>query len=200
MTAPKTYDRAYFDRWYRRPRTRVMPEEAIGRKVRLVVSAAEFLLQRPIRSVLDVGCGEGAWYPFLKRLRPGVRYTGVDASEYAVRRFGARRNIRLGDFASLPRLRLPANQDVIVCADVIQYIPDAELLRGLRRMQHLLSGIAYLEAYTSDDNMEGDKEGWIVRSPAFFRNAFRETGFTACGMHCYASKALRKSLLALEQC
>ena len=200
MTAPKAYDRAYFDRWYRRARTRVMPTDAIERKVHLVVSAAEFLLQRPVRSVLDIGCGEGAWYPILKRMRPKVRYVGIDASEYAVKRFGRKRNIRLGDFASLPHLRLPAKQDVIVCADVLQYIPDAPLLGGLRRIQRLLHGLAYLEAYTTEDRMEGDKQGWIERSPEFFRHAFATTGFTACGMHCYASRSLSKSLLALEQC
>jgi len=200
MTTRKEYDRAYFDRWYRRPSTRVMPSDAIERKVRLVVGAAEFLLQRPIRTVLDIGCGEGAWYPSLRRLRPRVRYVGVDASEYAVRRFGRRRNIRLGDFASLPGMRLPGKQDVIICADVLQYIPDAPLLRGLRRLQRLLSGIAYLEAYTADDDMEGDKDGWIVRSPEFFRRTFRDTGFAACGMHCYAGRMLRRSVLAMERC
>lgn len=177
-----------------------MPAEAIERKVRLVLGAAEFLLQRPVRSVLDIGCGEGAWHPILRRLRPGVRYTGIDASEYAVRRFGRRRNIRLGDFGSLPAMRLPRNQDVIICADVLQYIPDAPLVRGLRRIQELLSGLAYLEAYTDEDDMEGDKDGWIMRSPRFFRSAFKNAGFTPCGMHCYAGRKLRDSLNALEQC
>jgi len=76
----------------------VITPEAVARKVRLVVGIAESLLERPIRSVLDVGCGEGAWRAHLRRLRPAVRYTGVESSAYAVRRFGRRRGIRQGTF------------------------------------------------------------------------------------------------------
>jgi hypothetical protein len=54
---PKRYDRAYFDRWYRRAGTRVHVGASVARKVRLAVHAAEHLIERPIRRVLDVGCG-----------------------------------------------------------------------------------------------------------------------------------------------
>ena len=37
----KTYDREYFDRWYRDPRVRVATDESVARKVHLVVSVAE---------------------------------------------------------------------------------------------------------------------------------------------------------------
>ena len=54
---PKIYDRDYFDRWYReRP---VLSRQRLARKVALAVATAEYHLERPIRSVLDVGCGEG---------------------------------------------------------------------------------------------------------------------------------------------
>jgi hypothetical protein len=56
----KLYDRAYFDRWYRDPRTRIHVRAAVERKVALAVATTEYLLQRPLRSVLDVGCGENA--------------------------------------------------------------------------------------------------------------------------------------------
>ena len=69
----KHYDQAYFDRWYRDPALR---DTAIGggarlaRKVALAVATAEYHLERPIRSVLDIGCGEGAWRAPLLKLRP----------------------------------------------------------------------------------------------------------------------------------
>ena len=53
----KQYDRDYFERWYRDPALR---REAIGgrarleRKVALAVATAEYWLERPIRSVLDI--------------------------------------------------------------------------------------------------------------------------------------------------
>lgn len=196
----KRYDRAYFERWYHRPRSRIASVESRARKVHLAVSAAEYVLERPVRTVLDIGCGEGLWFPLLRRLRPGVRYIGVDPSEYAVRRFGKRRNIRLGDFARLQRMRLPRNLDLIVCADVLQYVPDAQIARGLRRIQRLLGGIAYIEAFTADDRMTGDMDGWHVRSASYYRRAFREAGFTACGLNCHAGRTASRALLAMEHC
>src|SRR5262245_66212958 len=97
----KTYDRAYFDRWYRDSRNALFPHGMLPRRVQLAVSAAEYLLERPIRTVLDVGCGEGRWRALLLQVRPGIRYIGVDSSEYVVRRFGANRDIRLGSFGHL---------------------------------------------------------------------------------------------------
>ena len=76
----KAYDRAYFDRWYRHPTDAVSSRESLERKIRLAVSVTEYVIGRPIRSVLDVGCGEAPWFPVLRRLRRDVRYTGIDAS------------------------------------------------------------------------------------------------------------------------
>jgi tRNA G46 methylase TrmB len=86
---PKQYDKAYFDRWYRARNTRVSSHTEIRRKVALAVTMAEYFLRRPVRTVLDIGCGEGAWLPHLRALRPKVVYSGLDSSDYAVRRFGA---------------------------------------------------------------------------------------------------------------
>ena len=53
MVAP-VYDRAYFDRWYRAPRTRVFTRAEIARRVRFTIDAAELVNGRPVRSMLDV--------------------------------------------------------------------------------------------------------------------------------------------------
>lgn len=50
------YDRDYFDKWYRNPRFRVKTTRELARQVAFVVAAAEHLLGRTIRTVLDVGC------------------------------------------------------------------------------------------------------------------------------------------------
>jgi SAM-dependent methyltransferase len=90
---PKTYDRAYFDKWYRHPDHAVGSPAELRRKVTMAVTQAEYYLGRSIRSVLDVGCGEGVWRAPLRSLRPGIHYQGLDASEYAVARYGRSRNI-----------------------------------------------------------------------------------------------------------
>jgi SAM-dependent methyltransferase len=195
----KRYDRAYFDRWYRDPGARVATRAAVERKVGLVLGVAEALLQRPVRSVLDVGCGEAAWRAPLLARRRGLRYTGVDSSEYVVARFGRSRNIRSGTFAALGDLGLDGPFDVIVCCDVLQYVPARELGLGLRAIAALLGGVTYLEAYTTDDDIEGDRRAWHDRSPAAYRTAFRRAGFTSVGMHCYVGDALRPMTAALER-
>ena len=181
----KRYDRAYFDRWYRAPRTRIDTPHALARKVHLAVSVAEYFLGRSIATVLDIGCGEGRWYPVLRRMRPSVRYTGIDSSEYAVRRFGRRRNLRHGTFGALRSLRLPRGFDLVVCSDVLQYVHAPDLEPGLRELHRLLGGVAYIEAFTREDNMEGDRTGWYERSAAAYRQLFRRVGLTSCGLNCF---------------
>src|SRR5512138_3905428 len=96
----KTYDRHYFDKWYRSG-DRVHERGEVRRKAALAISTAEYFLQRRIESVLDVGCGEGAWFQHIRSLRPRAHYAGIDSSEYAVSEFGEERNIRLGSFGDL---------------------------------------------------------------------------------------------------
>jgi SAM-dependent methyltransferase len=195
----KRYDQAYFNRWYRDPGTRVVTRDSLERKVRLAVSAAEYMLARPIRSVLDVGCGEGAWRSVLVRMRPGISYLGVDPSEYAVRRHGARRNLRLASFGELPMLKLRGRYDLVVCSDVLQYVGPADLSRGLAEITRVLGGVAYIEAYTTEDEMEGDHEGWIPRSRAWYRRAFSAAGLTHCGLHCWVNEPRLDAVLAFER-
>jgi SAM-dependent methyltransferase len=197
----KQYDRAYFDRWYRDPRMRVATVAAVARKVHLVVAVAEALLQRRVRSVLDVGCGEAAWRAPFKRMRPAVRYVGVDSSDYVIARFGKRRGIRRGTFGALGTIEgaLRGPFDVIVCCDVLQYVPALELKAGLQSVVRVLGGVAYLEAYTSADAIEGDRRAWHQRTAAEYRRAFRRAGLTSVGMHCWVGEELRAMTAELER-
>jgi 2-polyprenyl-3-methyl-5-hydroxy-6-metoxy-1,4-benzoquinol methylase len=194
----KSYDEAYFTKWYRDPRTRVHTPDSVRRKVRMVIGVAEYFLGRKLRSVLDIGAGEGAWRRELRRLRPQIRYLGVDPSEWVVARHGRRRNIRLGSFEQLPALALGRGHDLIVCADMLQYVPDAALARGIRHLASLLRGVAFLEAYTSGDDMEGDLEGWHPRTRAHYRRVFAEAGLVGCGVHCYLNPATAQNAVELE--
>lgn len=195
----KQYDRAYFDQWYHDPEKRVITPAAVGRKVRLALGIAEALLERPVRTVLDVGCGEGAWREHLRRERPGLRYLGVESSDYAVERYGRARNIRQGSFGTLAELSLEGPFDLIVVCDVLQYVPDAELGPGLHEVARLLGGIAYLEAYVAEDEIEGDRSAWHVRTRAEYLAQFARAGFRGVGMHCYVSDVLADAPAALER-
>lgn len=183
----KSYDRAYFEHWYRDPIDRVSTRDSLERKVRLAVSVAEFLLGRPVRSVLDVGCGEAPWFPVLRRIRPRAYYIGVDSSEYVIARYGKTRNIQRGTLGKLSALGLDRGIDLIVCADVLQYVDTPAVERGLRTIRRLLGGVAYIEAFTSEDDMEGDHDDWHERSAAEYRRLFRNARLTQCGPYCFAN-------------
>ncbi|HSA57719.1 MAG TPA: class I SAM-dependent methyltransferase [Gemmatimonadaceae bacterium] len=193
------YDKAYFDKWYRHPKHRVKSPLDMRRQLAFVVSAAEYLLERPVRRVLDVGAGEGNWAPVLKRLRPAAKYYGVDGSDWAVKRWGRRRNIRLGTFGSLHRLGLPGEFDLVLCLGVLNYLAADEFRAGVRSIRGLLAGVAYFEIFTRADDATGDFAREYTRAPAWYRRELREAGYVSVGMHCYLPRELEWHAAALER-
>ncbi|MDZ4047103.1 MAG: methyltransferase domain-containing protein, partial [Pseudoxanthomonas sp.] len=150
----KAYDKRYFDTWYRQ--RDLGGKAALARKVALAVALAEYHLGRPIRSVLDVGCGEGAWRAPLLALRPKLYYMGVDSSEYAIGRHGVRRNLHWLPFGDLEALPPMGPVDLLVCSDVMHYLTDEELKRGLAEFARLCDGVAFLEVFAEGDEIIGD--------------------------------------------
>lgn len=194
---PKTYDERYFRQWYH-GRSAVAHPDELRRRVRLAVAAAEFVLERPIRSVLDVGCGEGRWRAPLRRLRPGLAYVGVDGSAWVVRRHGRRRGIVQGTFGGVGELRLHRPFDLVVCSDVVHYLSTAELRRGLAALSALTRGMLWLDAFTSDDAFEGDRAGWQPRSARAYRRLLAAAGFAPCGLNGWVTEERKLRLTALE--
>lgn len=191
----KQYDRAYFDQWYRR--RGIGDARRLARKVALAVATAEYHLERPIRTVLDIGCGEGAWFTALRKLRP-VRYLGFDSSEYAIQRYGRTRNLRFARFGDFAQLRPCPPVDLLVCSDVMHYLATRELDRGLPGLADLCGGVAFLETFTREDRAEGDEDAFQSRPARFYRQRFDAAGFAPLGSHCWLSPALRHAATALE--
>jgi SAM-dependent methyltransferase len=187
----KTYDRAYFDRWYRK--AGIGDAVRLRRKVALAVAMAEYHLERPIRTVLDIGCGEGAWRPPLLALRPKARYLGFDSSEY-----GARRQLHFARFGDFATLRPCPPVDLLICSDVLHYLPTRELDRGLPGLAALCGGVAFLETFAKEDETEGDDVGFHPRPARFYRRRFETAGFRFVGSHCWLSPTLAGDAAALE--
>lgn len=164
----------------------------------MAVSIAEYLLRRPIQNVLDVGCGEGAWLPHLRELRPRVAYLGLDPSDYVVARFGKTRNIRKAAFGELPSLQLDDSYDLIVCSDALHYVPDAEVEPGIREIARLLDGVAFLEVLTKEDDIVGDLNALLRRPSEWYRNTFRGAGLLPVGPFSWAAAELAPTLAELE--
>lgn len=198
-SAAKRYDKTYFDKWYRNPTHRVSTMASAGRKAALALAVAEYYLERPVRTVLDVGCGEGQWQPILKKLRPSLRYTGVDPSEYAIGRYGKKRHLILGGFGDLGRLKLGLSYDLIICSDILYYVPGTELVEGIKELAARLEGVAFFEAYASDEALKGDTRSMERRDASFYKKLFRKNGLISCGPHCYAGNVLRDRVTDLER-
>jgi SAM-dependent methyltransferase len=192
----KTYDRDYFDRWYRDGG--IGGRQRLARKVALAVATAEYHLERPLRTVLDIGCGEGAWRAPLLKLRPAAQYLGFDSSEYAVARHGRRRNLHFARFADFASLRPCAPADLVVCSDVLHYLEAREIDRGLPGLAELCGGVAFLETFAREDEAEGDDHDFRRRPGRFYRQRFEAAGFRALGSHCWLSPALVPGATALE--
>ena len=192
----KAYDRAYFDRWYRRGG--IGDAARLARKVALAVATAEYHLERPLRSVLDIGCGEGAWRAPLRKLRPKASYLGFDGSEYAVSRYGRSRNLHLARFGDFEFLRPCAPVDLLVCSDVLHYLPTRELVRGLPALADLCGGLAFIEAFTREDQAIGDEDEFKARPARFYRERLRAIGLQPLGSHCWLSSSLVSRATALE--
>jgi SAM-dependent methyltransferase len=199
VRAAEFYDKKYFDKWYRHPKHRVKSALDIERQLRFVVAATEYLYERPVRKVLDVGAGEGNWSVALKKIRPGAKYYGVDASEYAVQRFGKKRNIRLGAFGDVGKLGLDDDFDLILCCGVLNYVAPTELRSGLRSLTALCVGAAYFEVFTNADDASGDFSREASRSPAWWRSAFKRGGWSPVGMHLFLRTDMISVAAALER-
>jgi SAM-dependent methyltransferase len=193
------FDRRYFDKWYRSPIHRVVTATEIRRRVMFTIGVAEHVLGRTVRSVLDVGCGEALWRSPLLRLRPGVRYDGVDPSAYVVERFGRTRHIRLGRLDRLAEVGLRGPYDLIVCADVLHFLPGRELERGLPQLRALLAGVAYLPVFTAADRITGDVRALRRRSARWYRDRFRNAGLVPIGLDCYVTRPLARTLSVMER-
>lgn len=193
------YDQAYFDKWYRHARTRVKGSAELLRQVEFVLHTTEWTLGRRVRSVLDVGCGEGNWQPVLKKLRPRIAYDGVDPSAYAVAKFGARRGLQQGGIEDLARLALRPRYDLVVCCGMLNYLSTPQLQAGLAHVAARTGGVAYLELFADGDVFEGDT-GWPPPQPAaWYRAALRRVGFVPIGMQCYVSEDGEANVSSLER-
>lgn len=194
----KRFDSRYFEKWYRHPEHRIGTHADLGRLVRFALAAAEYVLAHPVRSVLDVGAGEGRWQPVLRKLRPRATYHGVDPSGYVAKRFGKRRNIVQGTTDDLSTLFPDRSFDLVVCCSVLNYMPRDEMARAIRNIASRTGGIAYLEIFTSGDDVEGDTGGWHAETRESYRRIVRGAGLIPCGLHCYVPSANRSSLVELE--
>jgi hypothetical protein len=177
---PKVYDEAYFEHWYRDPRSRVVTRERRRQLARDLLLQADWLLGRPLTSVIDVGCGEGAWGEALSWQRPGLAYSGYDSSAWAIERHGATRHLSLcalGELGGLPKQQA----DLLLCHDVLHYVDDAEIEAALAAINRWSLALAYISVISADIDFVGDRVGYLARPASAYRRWMANAGWVPAG-------------------
>jgi 2-polyprenyl-3-methyl-5-hydroxy-6-metoxy-1,4-benzoquinol methylase len=172
------FNAAYFRKFYLNASTRVVTAAEMRSRAALIAGALR-QCQIPIRSILDAGCGIGLMRKPFKELLPRARYVGLEASHYLCTRFGWTQGSII-DFA--PRVPF----DLLVCYDVLQYLPDAHAARAIHNFSKLTRAALYVSALTTEDwreNCDRSRTDRAVhlRSGAWYRRrlnkSFRYVGF-----------------------
>jgi len=109
-----------------------------------------------------------------------------------------RRNLHLARFADFEFLRPCPPADLLVCSDVLHYLPTRELERGLPALAELCGGVAFIEAFAREDEAVGDDHEFKPRPAAFYRTRLRALGLHPLGSHCWLSPGRVAAASALE--
>jgi trans-aconitate methyltransferase len=137
------FDARFYQQFYGNPHTRVTTREEMERRARAVGALVAYL-DLPVRRILDAGCGLGWMRKPLLRAFPKATYTGLEVSEHLCARLGWI-NQSLADFR--PRGRF----DLVICYDVLQYLPEREARRAMLNLARVCRGALYFHAPTSED-------------------------------------------------
>jgi 2-polyprenyl-3-methyl-5-hydroxy-6-metoxy-1,4-benzoquinol methylase len=137
------FSAAYFKRFYVDAVTRVVTPAEMRSRAAVITSVLR-QCQIPVRQILDAGCGIGLLRKPFTEFAPRARYAGLESSEYLCGRFGWTCG-SIVDFA--PRKAY----DLVICYDVLQYLPDAEAARAIVNLGRLSRAALYVSALTTED-------------------------------------------------
>jgi len=174
------FDRDYYRRFYFNPRTAVTSRAEMSARARLIASCVDYV-GLPVSRILDAGCGVGMLRTPLKRALRRADYVGLEYSAYLCQRYGWRQG-------SIETFRCRERFDLVICYDVLQYLPVPAARRAIANLTRLCRGALYFGALTLEDWLENCDQERTDRIPglrpgAWYRRelarAFRPVG---CGM------------------
>jgi SAM-dependent methyltransferase len=189
------FDKAYYRRYYLEPRTRVATRAEMGRRADLIAAFARHAELR-VRSILDLGCGLGLMRSALLRSFPAARYTGVEASAYLCEKYG-------WEQGSADTYRSNRRFDIVICNDVLQYLPARQAAAAIDSFTVLCRGILYFGALTTEDwDCHCDQrltDSDVYRRPAGWYRRRLATGFIEAGVGMFLHRDCGAILWALEK-
>lgn len=148
----KVYSQNLMTMWY--------PNEDIirfgARLIKRRLTHDEYEIKRDVRSVLDLGCGNGRHAIYFARL--GMKAAGIDVSQQAIdwaddwaKREGLEIDFRVGDIAALPYE--DASFDAVVSHGVLDHVRPALAAAATREVRRILTpgGLFYCDLRCADD-------------------------------------------------
>jgi 2-polyprenyl-3-methyl-5-hydroxy-6-metoxy-1,4-benzoquinol methylase len=165
----RTFDEAYYKRFYEDPKTRVVSAKEHAHLAQYVFSFALWN-QLEIQSVLDVGAGIGLWRDWIEKNAPQVEYTGTEVSEAMCAKHGFLH-------CDIARWRDRKKYDLVICQGVLQYLSDPDVAPAVANIAAMAGGLVFFEALTRADLRErADKSRTdadvFVRNGSYYRRQF----------------------------
>lgn len=170
QSSPRSFDSAYYRRFYLRKASRAMSRPETERRA-AVVTATVAQLEIPVRRILDMGCGLGWFKRPLQGAFKKADYTGVEYSEYLCAQYGWMQG-------SVVDYRGRGQFDLVICCDVLQYLDERAAVRALANLARLCRGALYLHVPTEKDwravvDPSGTDANVFIRSGAWYQQRLR---------------------------
>jgi len=188
------FDKPYYDRFYRNPRTRATNPAAVRRQAEFIGAYLRHL-ELPPRDILDVGCGTGTLLRALGRIFPKARLTGVEFSEYLCKRYGWINGSAVDFHADEPF-------DLVICNDVLPYLDDQACNRALANLTRLTAEALFVGTLTAEDlalcdAARTDPQQW-ARPASWYRRRLRR-GLVNVGGGLYLKRPLTVTVWTLDR-
>lgn len=196
MSEAGTFDRAYYQRFYLDPKTRVLDRAQVKKLGNFACSYVSYL-DLSVRRVLDMGCGVGHWKAVVRKHFPQAAYQGVEFSSYLCERYG-------WEQGSVVDYREKTPFDFVICQGVLPYLDARAAKQAIANLGALCRGALYLEAVTQEDWDQGvvDKRRTdrnMQFHPARFYRRALDPHFISLGGGVWLSRAARVPTYALER-
>jgi hypothetical protein len=190
-----SFDRAFYERYYENPKTRVSDRESIASLARGIGGFASWWGLR-VRRALDVGAGAGLMRDALRKEFPRATIVSTEVSAYACEKYGHR-------MLDIGRARLPGAFDLIICQAVLTYLDDDACTRAIDNIGAMSRGLLYLESITAKDLREvcdtTKTDARIYERSARFYETRLARHFVKVGAGLFASKKSALTFYDLER-
>lgn len=190
-----SFDKNYYDRFYRDRATRVATRSGIRALGRFVSSYLKHL-GMPVERVLDLGCGLGYWKDVIAKEFRNADYVGVEVSEYLCEELGWEKGSAVDYQADEPF-------DLVICQGVMQYLSASDARAAIRNLTRLCRGALYLEILTKRDweeccEQEVTDGNTFLREGSWYRRQL-DRSFRNLGGGVFLARSAPVTLFELER-